>query len=45
MEELRARAFVLGERAFAQCIDATAGALEGFLTDRADDIERLGATA
>lgn len=41
MEELRSRAFVVGERAFDQCIDATEGALEAFIADRGDELLRL----
>jgi len=43
MNELRSRAFVLGERAFAECLDCTIGALEAFVEDRKDDIERIEA--
>ncbi len=41
IEELKSRAFVLGDRAFNQCIDATEGAFEAFVADRQDDLLRL----
>jgi hypothetical protein len=41
MEEFRSRAFVLGDRAFDQYIDATEGALEAFVADREADLLRL----
>jgi hypothetical protein len=41
IQELRSRAFVLGERSFEQSLSPTEGALEAFISDRQDDLQRL----
>ncbi len=41
LQELRSRGFVLGDRSFEQSLNATEGALEAFVSDRQEDLQRL----